>query len=326
MKTKIVYSIVSDENDIFLEQALVSVYSLRFYNPNAIVILVVDNGTDATLQGNRGEILKYISEKVVVTPPKDLTKRQISRYIKTSLRQYIQGDYLFIDSDTIITASLEDCDNIKYPIAAVKDRHFTLHEHRCYGEILKYAKIINWNIKDSDLIYYNSGVFYVKDIEKTHEFYKMWHSIWLQSCKLGIDYDQPALGKTNSAFGNYIGEMNGIWNCQILSNGLPFLYGAKILHYFNSNLKEDLCFAFILSDKKIYKEIKQKGLSDDLKKMILSPHNQFITNCEIVGGKRLDFQYTDLYTLIWGLYTRCPNIYKLANKISKYMIKMILRK
>ena len=42
MKTKIVYTIVSDENDIFFEQALLSIYSLRKYNPDAFVELVID--------------------------------------------------------------------------------------------------------------------------------------------------------------------------------------------------------------------------------------------------------------------------------------------
>lgn len=35
MKTKIIYVLVSNENDCYLEQALVSIYSLRLYNPDA---------------------------------------------------------------------------------------------------------------------------------------------------------------------------------------------------------------------------------------------------------------------------------------------------
>lgn len=36
MKTKIIYVLVSNENDCYLEQALVSIYSLRLYNPDEI--------------------------------------------------------------------------------------------------------------------------------------------------------------------------------------------------------------------------------------------------------------------------------------------------
>jgi hypothetical protein len=42
MKTKIVHVVVSDETDIFLEQALLSIFSLRKHNPNSLVELVID--------------------------------------------------------------------------------------------------------------------------------------------------------------------------------------------------------------------------------------------------------------------------------------------
>ena len=42
MKTKIVYCIVSNDEDIYLEQAWVSIYTLRRHNPDAEVILLVD--------------------------------------------------------------------------------------------------------------------------------------------------------------------------------------------------------------------------------------------------------------------------------------------
>lgn len=41
MKTKIIYVLVSNENDCYLEQALVSIYSLRLYNPDANLLLLV---------------------------------------------------------------------------------------------------------------------------------------------------------------------------------------------------------------------------------------------------------------------------------------------
>ena len=49
MKTKIIYVLVSNENDCYLEQALVSIYSLRLYNPDANLLLLVDEETSRTL-------------------------------------------------------------------------------------------------------------------------------------------------------------------------------------------------------------------------------------------------------------------------------------
>lgn len=48
MKTKIIYVLVSNENDCYLEQALVSIYSLRLYNPDANLLLLVDEENPKT--------------------------------------------------------------------------------------------------------------------------------------------------------------------------------------------------------------------------------------------------------------------------------------
>ena len=53
MNTKIVYTLVSDDSDTYLEQALLSVYSLRIHNPRAIVELAVDQFTAMTLVDKR---------------------------------------------------------------------------------------------------------------------------------------------------------------------------------------------------------------------------------------------------------------------------------
>ena len=108
MKTKIVYVVVSDEHDIYLEQACLSMHSLRLYNPDAMITVVLDKHTNATICGKRSIILDYVSEKIVINPEGKFSKMQLSRFIKTNLRKYVIGDFLFIDSDTIITSSLAD--------------------------------------------------------------------------------------------------------------------------------------------------------------------------------------------------------------------------
>ena len=40
MKTKILYVLVSSEADVYLEQALVSAYSARRHNPDAVLTLL----------------------------------------------------------------------------------------------------------------------------------------------------------------------------------------------------------------------------------------------------------------------------------------------
>ena len=121
MKTKIVYTLVSDAADTYLEQALLSVYSLRLYNPHIVVSLVVDQETGKTISGGRAEIKKYVTDIVEVEVPLEYSKVQKSRYLKTNLRKLIRGDYLFIDCDTIICGSLEGIDRFDVEIGMVAD-------------------------------------------------------------------------------------------------------------------------------------------------------------------------------------------------------------
>ena len=119
MKTKIVYAVSSDEQDIYLEQTVLSVFSLKRHNPDAVVEFVVDERTDKTIVGKRELILQYVNKKIVVEVPESYDKKQTSRFLKTNLRQYIDGDFLFIDSDTVIADSLADIDSFDGDIGAV---------------------------------------------------------------------------------------------------------------------------------------------------------------------------------------------------------------
>lgn len=181
MNTKIIYVVSSDETDIYLEQTLLSVFSLRKHNPNAYVELIVDQDTAATITGKREEILKYIDNKVVVNVPKEYNKKETSRFLKTNVREYVDGDYLFVDSDTIITDKLDEIDLFDGDIGAVINNHVPISQYsNNYASLIRrIAKQEGWEISD-DVQYFNSGVLYVKDTEKARHFCSDWHQKWKQ--------------------------------------------------------------------------------------------------------------------------------------------------
>ena len=244
MKTKIVYAVSSDEQDIYLEQTILSVFSLKRHNPDAVVEFVVDERTDKTIVGKRELILQYVNKKIVVEVPESYDKKQTSRFLKTNLRQYIDGDFLFIDSDTVIADSLADIDSFDGDIGAVINEHVPISLYfDNYGKrVRRYAKEEGWQCNDT-LPYFNSGVMFVRDSEMSRHFYKDWHNAWLDNiCKFGRHYDQPPF--------------------------LPYLHQAKIIHYFAAMYNKDtIIYAF--RKKAIYEDIKNKGyLSTDLIKLI----------------------------------------------------------
>ena len=103
---KYLYVLVSNESDYYYEQVLLSVLSLREYNPDAFIVMLVDIDTKNSLIGNRKKILNVI-DKLEVVDLSHLQDNKIkSRWLKTTMNKYINGDFLYIDCDTIITQSL----------------------------------------------------------------------------------------------------------------------------------------------------------------------------------------------------------------------------
>ena len=294
MKTKIVYSVVSDETDIYLEQALLSIFSLRKYNPNAYVELVVDQVTNASIIGKRTEIKKYVNNITAIDVPDKFNKGQKSRWLKTNLRNLIEGDYLFIDNDTIITDSLEGIDEFDGEIGAVKDKHAPVEQNKDKDKLLLWSKQDGWTYSD-DLAYFNSGVMFVRDCEFTHDFYREWNKRW-QTCSTKHQrfYDQSPLAATNEFYQYPIKELTGDWNCQP-TNGVSFLYKAKIMHYWGYHRKY---YAWKFYNKDIIKEIKESGyISQDISQLVDKAKEAFVMPNEVIAGKELEIYYSPIFKL-----------------------------
>lgn len=232
MQTKIVYCMVSDGHDWFYEQALISVYSLLNYNPEAHVVLIVDRETNKTLVGNRGELVKLAAEKIVVdVPEKYPSKNQHSRYLKTNVRRFVKGDYLFVDTDTIVTDSLDEVDRLPVKVGAVIDEHRRMK----YAKDNKQAqgcRLLGFDINDYTV--FNSGVMLVRDCPEAHALYKSWFAAWEQSEALGkIGRDQPALMKANIEH-NIIKQIDDKWNTMagcVNTDLLEYLKTSVIIHF-----------------------------------------------------------------------------------------------
>lgn len=322
MNTKIVYVAVSSEDDCYLCQTLLSIYSLKQKNQDAIVDLVVDTETDKTIIGKRATILEYINNKIVIDVPKIYNKLQTSRYLKTNLRQYVSGDYLYIDSDTIITDGLGDIDGFPNSIGMVIDMHVPMALHEDIEKKMQRLREVGWKGVDYPL-YYNSGIIYAKDDEYAHKFYQAWHLKWKETLnKSGWHYDQPSLALVNAEMNNPISELDGIWNCQILFNGLPYLYKANIIHYYASISQSIDDKSYLFNDKSIYDHLKKTGkISQELKELIENAKGAFVTPCKIVAGNDLKLMTNRLHFFAMNY----PKVYDGFNFLARclgYLIRM----
>ena len=160
----------------------------------------------------------------------DLTQR--SRYLKTRLRDIVDGDFLYLDVDTIICDSLDEIDNVEADLAAVADDNGTVKVKNKLAET-NCVKAGFGKMRGAP--FYNGGVFLVRDTDPAHRFFDSWHDRWRQSLKNGIALDQPALCQANLDVGLPIKELPGEWNCQVCSAVGPYYFKkAKVIHYYAS--------------------------------------------------------------------------------------------
>ena len=295
MKTKIVYVVSSNEKDIYLEQALLSVFSLRQHNPNAHVELVVDQDTDATIVGKRQEIMKYIDKRIVVNVPDEFSIVAKSRWLKTSLRRHVEGNFLYIDTDTVISDTLEDIDAFDGEIGAVKDQHVPIGMHSWKKRFPTLAQKGGWTYRE-DIAYYNSGVLFVKDSELTYNFFQQWHQKWMKNIKTTDNHtDQSSLAATNETFQYVIKELSGEWNCQILLNGLAYLANARIMHYLAYQKRGN---PWIFYHSEILNEVKVYGyITETVSKYVGKAKTSFTTPLRVIYGYNLDLWHSPLLSL-----------------------------
>ncbi len=270
---------------------MVAAYSCRRYNPDATILLVVDPDTATVIEEEWVNMKKYVSEVMVVDIPKTYSNMLKSRFLKTTMRQNIEGDFLFVDTDTVIAESLASADDIKEDICAVLDRHSLVSEHPLQDYIKQSITSVGLTLPDLRERYFNSGVMYVKDSQAAYRFFDQWHKCWLESLANGAGIDQPALAKANKECGYPIAELDGVWNCQLADRFVNYLSDAKILHYFATNGRNP----YKLHDVSVLEKVRDCGdIPEWLAKDLENPKSLFYEHHSVVYGEDVEFVRTDV--------------------------------
>ena len=313
MRTKIVYVLVSQETDYYYEMFLLSHYSLRLHHPkgDAEVVLVMDTDTHQRLVDKKASVLDDVTP-VVVSIPEEYTIMQRSRYLKTSLRQRIEGDFLYLDTDTLVCKSIEKADYIDANIAMVANYHDLKSTDRFSLDRCKQAGFQ----KPETFSYFNSGIIYSKDSELTQSFFSNWHELWKTSVQKEIPFDQPSLWATNQIMNYPILEISGIWNCQLMCPlHKVHAQSALILHYYISSRNQ-------LFQKYIFEFIKRKGCISKAASQIA--HQPYTTGISFFSGTMSDERFID-YSLsdLLHVYDYTPPAFRILTDLSYILVRPV---
>lgn len=299
MKTKIVYALIASEKDLFLEECWVSLYSLRCYHSDANVTLLVDEATKIYVE-QFADFCRMITEIKVVPMPKQYTAKQKSRELKTNTRIYVDGPMLFLDNDTVICKHLDEIDSLSCDMAAVPETHLPLADMP-FSPMETVKSVFDIDASDSKF-YFNSGVIYAADNERTHSFFKKWNENWKFSCfEKGNSQDEPSFLMANREFGNIIEELPGIYNAQVQMS-LKYFADAAIVHWWHMNFIENQDYSpyFSLS---IYKTIKrERRISKETDWLIRNCKQSFVSPSMPVGIDQMFFLFSSAGKIFNKIY------------------------
>lgn len=303
MKTKIVYVVASHSDDIYMEQAIVSAWSARHYNPDCHIEMVCCQDTFATFgSGIRAQYKTLFDQIHVREFQSEQSMMERSRWMKTTLREIIEGDYLYLDTDTVVCADLSYVDNFDFELGMVLDGNIGLKQS-IFKEwvITQMQEIYNIDVSD-ETQYFNSGVVFVRDCKLTHRFYKLWNEQWIYSFShFNKIRDQQPLMRVDMEMGRVIKEMPGDLNCQVIES-IQYLHTAHIVHFFNNYFcKSDEMTPFF---KEIFLRLKISGLTDSIKESIINCKSSFCSPSMLIPVEAAMLLYK-----IWN-----PN--RIENKIN----------
>lgn len=325
MQTKLVYVLVSNNNDFYTEQFFISSYSAKLHNPGIKIALLTDDRTEQCIRSQRINALAYVDEVVKIDFPDSFDNKRRSRYLKTSVRQHIKGNYLFVDTDTVICGDLSDIDKVESPIAAVYDMHVPLQHHVSYKEICFKSSLIGYEVKTFDE-YFNSGIMYVEDSDTTRAFYEKWQENYIIANSVGVSTDQQALLKTNAEL-HIIKPLGGEWNCQIINN-LEFMNKAKIIHYYCSGAKGgNNTPPYKLMSNATCQIIRQNSfvMTDELEVDVRNAKTLFVSPLMILSGDDMRIIKSLQFFMLSGLYYRHNKLFQTIENIASFFRKGLRR-
>ncbi|MGE3539934.1 MAG: hypothetical protein AB7N91_21180 [Candidatus Tectimicrobiota bacterium] len=231
---KVCYVVSASGWDQYAQMACVSASVVKRWHPHAQITVLADEITFSQWRHAPNKLLETADHVIAVDTGNLPSAGQRSRFIKTSMRQYIEGDFLFLDVDTLPLGPLEHLLTQSEPLGAALELNKDIDEHFFPHDLAPLYERLHW--RHPAVPYFNSGVLVVRDCQDAYQLFLDWHSKWKLSVAAGVYYDQPAL---NSALfeGNYaVRILSPSFNAMISYFYNPWLFrGAHIAHFFAAN-------------------------------------------------------------------------------------------
>ena len=314
----ICYVLADNEGLEYYNQMIISAYSLRYRGFKGEIIVIVDPFTNTYIKNSgKTDAIELCLKLKEVAVPSNLSVKEVSRFLKTGCRDYISGDMLYLDTDTLAACELPE--NVSTAeIAFALDEHWPSiggSRESLLSDISvekKKRRVESCGYKyDPALKYFNAGCIWAKDTEFTHSFFREWRDEWNKCRQKGFVLDQMSLYYLTTKYRQFVCELDGVWNVSVnVPQGMRYLDNAIIIHYWNTGES-----VFRLSDP----EIRKKGYNDDeVRSIITNPSSAFYP-CEFIKKTEMEspmekvFRTTSAYHELFDIYKNRYRFFKCIN-------------
>lgn len=226
---KVVMILNSNGSDRYLTMHKLAVRSLRLTNPDLSLVTCIDEGTLAAV-GAKTKTGYVLGDEILTIKTPQGSGTFKNRWIKTQLRHFISGEFLYLDSDVLILDDIRSPFDLDGGLAAVRNTN---------GYALSPTKVdeqkftaCNWRIPK--FTPFNAGVWYLADTDVAQEFSRCYHAFWAESAQQhGLVQDQHAFNRAIDVSGIPVCYLPDEYNIQ--EKYFVFHKNPKIWHFINSN-------------------------------------------------------------------------------------------
>lgn len=228
----VAYALVSPRKSRYAVMACLSILALRRLYRSARITLLVDPATPPTLAAHYPELPGIVDD--VITIP-DATMDHLptrSFYLKMRSRDVLQGDFAYLDSDTLPVRPFAEVFERDWDIALVQDRNHHCPITPCYPhwEIERLRKT-GWDNPIPK--YFNAGIVFLRDNAAARRVVADWQARWRVLYGLGDGWDQLPLNCAIHTCAVNVLELPPAYNAMVLTHPVH-ARRAKIYHYYAS--------------------------------------------------------------------------------------------
>jgi hypothetical protein len=229
-----VFALTSAGRDIFSAMTRIAMASLRLTNPLARVTVACDPETDAAVRRASDPILDEVDTWLPLDAPGG-TPTFRNRFVRTRLREVIEGPYLYLDGDVLVRGDISEVFALDVDVAAAANHSRTLRHEQISPGDAAILKAMGWEARPD--VYLNAGVMYLNDTAAALRFCAEWHSRWLASGSVSPRHvDQPAMNSALAAVMPRLAVLPPRLNAQF-RNVVSVARDAVIWHYYDSGLR-----------------------------------------------------------------------------------------